>query len=609
MSMIRLTVVLACLALAACAAVPATNEALPMRLSDVRETVHRAPDDLLSAGLGLSGLQQATPPALADANAPTAAELRRRALWANWRGIADLTPGGGFAEVYGALPAVPGREFHALAWLPEARHPHRVMLQLPDAFDAGARCLVVTASSGSRGIYGAISLAGGWGLPRGCAVAYTDKGAGSGFFDLASGQGAGLSGLAEGEPEFALAASGEPLFAVKHAHSGDHPEADWGQHLRQAAEFGLHQLSRALPAQAPFTFENTRVIAVGVSNGGAAVLRAAADADDWLDAAVAIAPNVHVANHGRPAFDYGTEAGLLMPCALLDARFDATPFARTPQGAPAQWRQACELAYAAGLLAARSIDSQVAEARQRLHEGGWTDQAIAAGALSVSFELWRAVGATYASAYLRRGPTDMPCGFRVAAVDAQGQPRATTVAERALIWSDGSGIPPTAGAQLLSPTEADVPPALAGLRCLADLWDGDSADARSLRAAVAQTQAGPPRAGLPLTVLHGLDDGLIPEAFSSAAYVAQAEQAGRALRYWQLSHVQHFDGFLGAPLLAARYLPLMPYAYRALDQAWADLEAGRGPRSERVRVAAKPRGIEGAGVAALRAEHLALPAG
>ena len=33
-------------------------------------------------------------------------------------------------------------------------------------------------SSGSRGVYGAIST-GEWGLKKGCAVAYTDKGAGT----------------------------------------------------------------------------------------------------------------------------------------------------------------------------------------------------------------------------------------------------------------------------------------------------------------------------------------------------------------------------------------------------------------------------------------------
>ena len=56
--------------------------------------------ELLSAGLGLTGLRAMTPPAFADAEHPTPSELRRRALWSNWRGIADLAPGG---------PARPGR--------------------------------------------------------------------------------------------------------------------------------------------------------------------------------------------------------------------------------------------------------------------------------------------------------------------------------------------------------------------------------------------------------------------------------------------------------------------------------------------------------------------
>src|SRR3546814_7171559 len=45
-------------------------------------------------------------------------------------------------------------------------------------------CVVVAPASGSRGVYGAISIAGAWGLPKGCAVAYTDKGAGTDYFDL-----------------------------------------------------------------------------------------------------------------------------------------------------------------------------------------------------------------------------------------------------------------------------------------------------------------------------------------------------------------------------------------------------------------------------------------
>src|SRR5690606_34597988 len=90
---------------------------------------------------------------------------------------------------------------------------------------------------------------------------------------------------------------------VKHANSGDNPEADWGRHLKQAAQFGLQALDAAFPAQAPFSFDNTHVIAVGLSNGGGAVLRAVeegnADEGEWLDAAVALAPNVYPGESGR----------------------------------------------------------------------------------------------------------------------------------------------------------------------------------------------------------------------------------------------------------------------------------------------------------------------
>src|SRR5690606_21383893 len=90
-----------------------------------RSTIHRDGDDLLTAGLGLDGLRRMAPPAFAEAEAPTAAELRRRALWSNWRGIADLGPAGGYGTLYGSVSEVPGREFSAYARVPGARHPHR----------------------------------------------------------------------------------------------------------------------------------------------------------------------------------------------------------------------------------------------------------------------------------------------------------------------------------------------------------------------------------------------------------------------------------------------------------------------------------------------------
>lgn len=142
-----------CALLAACASQPARVAPTEATAVDrIHTSTHRDADDLLTAGLEAAGLRNPVAPAFADPERPTTAELRRRAIWANWRGIADLAPGGGYGEFYGALAPVPGREFHALRTVPAAHHPHRVMVQVPDAFDAKARCVVVTAASGSRGI-------------------------------------------------------------------------------------------------------------------------------------------------------------------------------------------------------------------------------------------------------------------------------------------------------------------------------------------------------------------------------------------------------------------------------------------------------------------------
>ena len=81
---------------------------------------HRGSDDLLTAGLGLAGLRSMAPPPFADASAPTVDELRRRAMWGSWRGIADLAPGGGYGELFGSLQSVPGQEYSAFARLPGA---------------------------------------------------------------------------------------------------------------------------------------------------------------------------------------------------------------------------------------------------------------------------------------------------------------------------------------------------------------------------------------------------------------------------------------------------------------------------------------------------------
>src|SRR5437870_4610611 len=57
-------------------------------------------DDLLTGGLGKSGLQ-GTAPTFADPSNPTPAELRRYAIYNNYRPLVDITTKGGFGTLYG----------------------------------------------------------------------------------------------------------------------------------------------------------------------------------------------------------------------------------------------------------------------------------------------------------------------------------------------------------------------------------------------------------------------------------------------------------------------------------------------------------------------------
>lgn len=589
--------------LAGCASAPVSKDNAAM-FSQPHATEHRGQDDLLTGGLGLAGLQSMLPPGFADAAHPAAGELRRRALWSNWRGIADLAPGGGYGSLYGSVAAVPGREFSAFAQLAGTTQPHRVLVQLPDAFDAGKRCVVVAASSGSRGIYGAIAVAGAWGLPRGCAVAYTDKGAGTDYFDLDAGQGVAADGTpapADGALAFAPQSASGSGVAFKHAHSQDNPEADWGRHVKQAAQFALATLNAQLPQQAPFTFENTRVIAVGISNGGGAVLRAAELDGDWLDAVVAGEPNVFVEG-GRPIYDFTTEAALLQPCALLHLAPES--LAQPPMRAQVEplWTLRCAALKAAGLVSGDDTAAQAKSAYDVMRASGWTYEALRSGAASSGFDLWRSVAATYASAYGRYGVGEHPCGYGFSAQNADFSLRAATAQERAAWWSDAAGIPPGNGVGLVDTKVAAPDFTLPGLQCLRALWDGQGADADRVRKGISETRASLPRAGLPVIVVHGLDDGLVPPAFSSAPYVAAAQAAGREVRYWQVRNVEHFDAFLGFPDYAARYVPSLPYVYAALDRVDAYLD-GKATLPADAVIATTPRGAG----KPLEAANLAIP--
>ncbi|MFU8877642.1 MAG: 3-hydroxybutyrate oligomer hydrolase family protein, partial [Wenzhouxiangellaceae bacterium] len=565
----RIAVLAASIQLAACGVSAPEQVEDPVRMpGETLETPHRNGDDLLTAGLGLSGLRGPAP----DTDPGSAGDLRRLSIHQDWRGLVDLTATGGFAAD-DRLPAVPGREFHAFAQLPGASQPFRVLLQLPDAFNPDKPCLVVAAASGSRGIYGALPVAGPWALPRGCALVLTDKGAGTDLFDHASGSGVALAGtLAErGHAVLGLAPepAPAPLVSIPHAHSGDHPEADWGRHTIEAARFGLGMLQQAFPDRS-MSADRVRVIATGISNGGGAVLRALELDDAGLfDAAVVAAPNI-TAPDARPLFDYATEAALLQTCLLADPEFlMQLPMANPMLLASAQQR--CQSLHAAGML----DQPAPAAARAALLESGFTPEALEQAAVNTGLDLWRSVAAIYASAYLRRSVDAMPCGYQVASLDADGNPAPADADIRGLWWANSSGVVPGERLGWIDGLAGQNPedPALPGLRCLRDLWTGQDESAVALRAAVEQTRATARLPDIPVVILHGLQDGLIPIDFSARPYVQAARANGAdQVRLLEIDGAQHFDVLVPFPGFSNRYRPLLPPLWEALDRVEQVLE-------------------------------------
>ncbi len=589
-------IILACLSLILLAACAPRDTIRPMThefAREIRQTRHAGADDLLTAGLGLDGLRGAAP-GFDDPALPTPAELRRRAIWTNWRGIVDLSPTGGFGSAYGSAAKVDGREFATLARLPGASAPHRLLAQIPDGFDRSARCLVVAPVSGSRGVYGTIGFAGSWALPRGCAVVYTDKGLGTDLYDVDSGTGVALDGTRSDRGELAFVPStttGAPAHRVafRHAHSGDNPEADWGAHTLQALRFGLHALDLAFPQLAPFTADNTRIIGAGLSNGGGAVLRAAElPGGEAFDAVVAAAPNI-AAPGARHMFDFALDAALYQPCLFADPAFEGAPGVLPPAALQAAATARCASLAAAGLLRAGDPVAQAREALAVLRAHGWEELPLQLAAFHSGLDLWRSLMATYTQAYARASVAQPACGYGFAALDAAGTPRPSTVAERAAWWADGNGIGPGIGIGLLDPLAQGEDRAFPGLDCVRRLRAGEGAQAGALALGIQQTLAtGMPRSPRVL-VVHGANDGLVPAAFTARAWTTavRASAPAVALRYWEVAHVQHFDALLAAPTFAGRMLPLMPYAHQALDLAWNSVQDGSalpaaGPVANRV---------------------------
>jgi hydroxybutyrate-dimer hydrolase len=449
----------------------------------------QASQDLLTGGLGKTGLLSAAAPAYADPANPTALELRRNALWANYRALLDPTPGGGFGTFYGpnvdvnsrvtaSEGLIPGREYTAVLDDAAGKKRVTVIVQIPDSFNIANPCVVLGPSSGSRGVYGAIATAGEWGLKKGCAVALTDAGKGVGLYDLtddsvnkidgtrATRAAAGvLSHFAADITDTARAAY-NLLFpnrlALKQVHSQLNPEKDWGNDTLASARFALYALNDRYGAPGnprPFDGGNTLVIAGSASNGGAAVLHAAEqDSEGLIDGVVAGEPvtqlpttsgyginfgGAAVSGYGKRLADYTTYGNIYQPCAAL-AVGAAMPeisifnyLVLTGQTGRAAAR--CAGLAAKGLVTGADVAAQSLDALNKLKAVGWT--AFNDPMHNAHYALGNGpiLSAMYPWGYGKFPVTDNVCNTSFAAVDATGAPVAIAPAAKAQSFATANG--------------------------------------------------------------------------------------------------------------------------------------------------------------------------
>ena len=600
-------------------------------------------DDLLTAGLGKTGLgPTSTAPGYADAANPTASELRKNAIWNNYRAVLDINVNSGYGTLYGpnidkngndtgSEGKVAGKEYITYADDGTGKKNVTLLVQIPANFDKDKPCIVTATSSGSRGIYGAVGSAGEWGLRNACAVSYTDKGSGNGLHSLdddmvnlrtgvrASRSSAGKQSIFTADLSDAARSSYAAAFpnrsAFKHAHSQQNPEQDWGQNTLDAVSFAFYALNEEYGSKSngntsrAFTPKNTTVIASSISNGGgSALLAAEKDALGLIDGVAVSEPQIQpatstsytvqqngaaVSNQGKALYDYATFAALYQPC-----------ISATATGTSAANR--CTSLVAKGLLSGSDLAAQKADALSRMKAYGWLAESDALQGAHAGTNVL--VAATYTYAYGRFSASDNVCGFSFAASDASGAPIALTAAQKAQSFAGQNGIigsviyeNSVGGAKAYafgtSPSTQLADQSLDGFLCLRSLATGVDAvtgaaltgtlasQSERVRAGIAAIRATGNLRGKPTVIVHGRSDTLVPVNHASRAYLAlnaTVEGSTSKARLIEVTNANHFDSFANA--LPSLIVPLHVYLFRALDAVSANLKSGTAlPPSQVVR--------------------------
>jgi hydroxybutyrate-dimer hydrolase len=452
-------------------------------------------DDLLTAGLGKTGIGVAQAPAPKDAANPTAKEIRQRTIHGNYRALIDVSSSGGYGRFFGpnvdlsgndslGEGMIAGDEYVALIKDRAGKVNATVMVQIPSSFNAAMPCIVTATSSGSRGIYGAIGTAGDWGLKRGCAVAYTDKATGTGIHDLATDRVVLVDGLrstaatAGSRSTFTaeMNANERRIFlekspnrvAFKQAHSQQNVERLWGEFTLAAIEFAFDRINKLSDnRKGEYNRNNTIVIASSLSNGAYASLMAAEqDNSNLIDGIVATEPNVSLAfnaqisiqqgatetkNHSASLLEYTTLINLFAPCAASDASLSSAPLNIT--AAPLR-NARCESLAAKGILKGTTLAEQTAEAVAALKAAGLQAEGLFVQPSQYALGVPQAIAVTYAMAYGRFNVTDNLCNYSFASTEplsagaSAGLP--AILQNAAWLFANSNGLAPTAGISLVS---------------------------------------------------------------------------------------------------------------------------------------------------------------
>jgi hydroxybutyrate-dimer hydrolase len=589
-------------------------------------------DDLLTAGLGKTGLASATAPAIANAAQPTAAELRRLAIWANYRALVDMTANGGYGRFWGpnvdlngndtlGEGKIAGKEYLAFADDGSGTQNVTMLVQIPASFNPDQPCIVTATSSGSRGVYGAISAAGEWGLKRGCAVAYNDKGSGNGAHELSSNRVTLIDGTlqdatAAGKNSFFTANLGNTdlatynsqfpnRYAFKHAHSQQNPEKDWGKNTLQAIQFAYWALNDSYGtlngATRNVRYENGSIttIAASVSNGGGASLAAAEqDTSGWITAVVVGEPQINlrlpaqvsvaqggvpVGAFGKPLADYMTLANMLQPCAALAPAAAGAPYLTAlPLATTTSIRTArCTSLASAGVITGTNTTTQAINALALLHQNGYQTDSDVLQAPMWDSQAVPAVAVTYADAYAKASVTANLCAFSFGTTSAAGAAGVTpAVSPMLTVFGNGNGVPPTNGINLVfNPGAgaadhrlASADGSFAGASCLRTLWTNGT-----LTGSVEAIRVNANLHGKPAIIVQGRADALVPINHASRPYLGlnQLSEGGASkLSFYEVTNAQHFDAFLGVAGFDSRFVPLHYYNIQALNLMWSHLKNG-----------------------------------